>query len=92
MLDRQVRANSDLAAAHAAASVFARHLVSTEEKLQSAEVESIERELQKEAISSLNSHRALTLDVRIASSLEKSDDEISLTQENLLALVRLCGT
>ena len=92
VLDRQVRANSDLAAAHAAASVFARHLVSTEEKLQSAEVESIERELQKEAISSLNSHRALTLAARIASSLEKSDDEISLTQENLLALVRLCGT
>jgi [glutamine synthetase] adenylyltransferase / [glutamine synthetase]-adenylyl-L-tyrosine phosphorylase len=78
---------TDTTAAYAAASVFARHLVNAR-----GDVESMALMLQREALRSLNPHRALTLAARIASSLDKSDDAIGISEGSLVALVRLCGS
>lgn len=84
--------HTDTAAAHSAASVFARHLVNANGDPQALDVDSIALILRKEALGSLNPHRALTLAARIASSLDKSDDPIMISEGSLIALVRLCGS
>ncbi len=85
-------AHTDTAAAYAAASVFARHLVNAVGEPRLLDVESIALILQREALGSLNPHRALTLAARIASSLDKSDQRIAISEESLVGLVRLCGS
>src|SRR5205085_1555295 len=40
---------------------------------------------------SLNSHRALMMTARVAASLEKSSEEVELSEEALRALVSICG-
>lgn len=84
--------HTDRTAARAAAVVFARHLVNAEGKPPGLDIETIAVILQREAFSSLNPHRALTLAARVASSLDKADDSISISEGNLVALVRLCGS
>ncbi|CAN5725442.1 bifunctional [glutamate--ammonia ligase]-adenylyl-L-tyrosine phosphorylase/[glutamate--ammonia-ligase] adenylyltransferase [soil metagenome] len=83
---------ADTTAAYAAAAVFARHLLSPVSKTQALNVESIGLILQREALDSLNPHRALTLAARIASSLDKADKRIAISEESLVALVQLCGS
>jgi [glutamine synthetase] adenylyltransferase / [glutamine synthetase]-adenylyl-L-tyrosine phosphorylase len=82
----------DEAAARAAAAVFARHLLPASGEVQTLDAGSISLTLQREALGSLNPHRSLTLAARIASSMDKSDLRIELSQESLAALVRLCGS
>jgi len=84
--------HTDRASAYAAASVFARHLVNISGEPQALDVESINLILGREALGSLNSHRALSFAARIASSLEKADDAIAISERSLVALVRLCGS
>jgi glutamate-ammonia-ligase adenylyltransferase len=84
--------NTDTAAAYAAASVFARHLVDEAGKPQAVNVESIALTLQREAQSSLNPHRALTLAARIASSLDKCDEAIAISEGSVVSLIQLCGS
>ena len=83
---------TDTAAAYAAAFVFARHQVNAMGGTQALDVESIALTLQREALGSLNPHRALTLAARIAASLDKSDDAIAISERSLITLVRLCGS
>ncbi len=80
------------AAAYAAASVFARHLVNAAGEPHVLDFESIALILLREALRSLNPHRALILAARIASSLDKADDTIAISEGSLVALVRLCGS
>jgi glutamate-ammonia-ligase adenylyltransferase len=82
----------DAAAAKAAASVFAQHLVNPAGEPQALAAESVALILQREALGSLNTHRALTLAGRIASSLDKSSLRLRISAASLVALVRLCGS
>lgn len=84
--------HTDKIAAYAAASVFARHLVNVTGEPQAPDVEPIALILQREALASLNPHRALTLAARIASSLDKADKRIAISEGSLVALVGLCGS
>lgn len=75
----------------AAANVFATHL-QTNLNAAPADVESLAKTLNRAARESLNPHRSLTMAARIASSLDKSATAASLTEENLLSLMDLCGS
>ena len=57
-----------------------------------SEGETLDRHLQEMALTTINSHRALTGITRVASSLEKSDSAIKITPDNLAALVRICSS
>ena len=81
---------ADTAAAYAAAVVFASH-VPPPLAGEPTGVEFLARLLQDAAASSLDRRRALMLAARIASSLDKSSDPKSVSAENLMALVKLCG-
>lgn len=72
------------------AAIYAAHSVArgAEETLA---VDALEQKLLAAAQASLNSRRALQLTARIASSLDKSTVREKLTNENLSALVQLCG-
>ncbi len=89
---REQPVHTDTTAAYAAASVFARHLVNAAGESQALDVQSIALILQREALASLNPHRAITLAARIASSLDKADHRIAVSERSLVALVRLCGS
>ena len=81
---------SDFAAAYAAATVFASHIEPRDGDVP-VQVDSLTRLIYNTARESLNSHRALTNTARIAASLEKSDQKILITQQNLFSLIQLCG-
>jgi glutamate-ammonia-ligase adenylyltransferase len=83
---------TDTAATYAAASVFARHLLNASGEPGVFDVESVALILQGEAHASLNPHRAVTLAARIASSLDKAEQRIAISEGSLVALVRLCGS
>lgn len=83
---------TEMAAAHAAATVFAAHLVNAAGELQPLDVESLASLLHREALESLNPHRALTIVARVASSLDKSDEKIPIPEKSLRVLVQLCGS
>jgi len=80
--------NHDAALARAAAAILLPHLSEGEPPLS---VEALAGLLSRTADTSLNSHRALTLLSRIASSLEKTTDVINIGKDSLHVLVRLCG-
>jgi glutamate-ammonia-ligase adenylyltransferase len=87
---RESAAPLEQATTQAVAAIFAAH--STGEGRREAQaIAALERELIKEAEAALNPRRALQLTARIASSLAKSTIGEELTDENLRALVRLCG-
>ena len=69
-----------------AARVFAAHLQ------QPQSVKSVANSLRVFANDSLNAHRALVQVARIAASLEKTDHQLQLSQTNLQALLRVCGS
>ena len=70
----------------AAARIFATHLPGN------TSVQSLVQRLNDAADSSVNPHRAALMTARVAASLDKSDNQINVTEENLLELVHLCGT
>jgi [glutamine synthetase] adenylyltransferase / [glutamine synthetase]-adenylyl-L-tyrosine phosphorylase len=83
--------DAETAAAYAAASVFALHIVADAPSARSAGVQAISHVLERTATESLDRHRALMLTARIASSLDKAADSIRISDGNLISLVRLCG-
>ncbi|MFL6211223.1 MAG: hypothetical protein ACJ74W_20405 [Pyrinomonadaceae bacterium] len=94
-----VEVSAERAAWRAAARVFAARMLSPDsdeaEHDRAADEQSVNRVallLEAAAHSALNPRRALTLATRVANSLAKTDAQVSLTEPNLRALVRLCGT
>ncbi len=81
---------AEAAAAYAAAAVYASHLVTGPDE-SPVEMDSLERLLHGMAQESLNPHRALTNAARVASSLEKAEHKIAISEQNLVTLVQLCG-
>lgn len=85
---------ADATAARSAAHIFASRLSpdlsSGVSRL--SETESLARLLHEAALTSLNPHRALTNAARVASSLEKADESIRISESNLVSLVHLCGS
>ena len=78
---------TDKAVATACARVFALHMDGTWE----GKLKSLASLLVSLAGKSLNPHRALVQLFRIASSLEKTDRRLSITETNLATLLQLCG-
>lgn len=74
----------------AAANVFASHLVPVASEHAGITRASSVR-LQEAIRQSTNPQRALLATARVAASLDKFDEPIELTEENLVGLVRLCG-
>ncbi len=70
----------------AAVRVFVTHL------REAVSSESLVEQLNEAASRSVNPNRAAMLSARVAASLDKSDNPIEVTEENLLALVQVCGT
>jgi glutamate-ammonia-ligase adenylyltransferase len=68
----------------AAAHIFSSHFPQSDN-------ESVARVLREAACESANPQRALMLTARAAASLEKSEREIELSENNLAGLARLCG-
>lgn len=77
---------TDLSLAYAAANIFTSHVHPGES------ADFLARLIHNAARHSLNAHRALTNTARIASSLEKSDEQLAISSQDLAALVQLCGT
>ncbi|MEP6920437.1 MAG: hypothetical protein ABI967_04870 [bacterium] len=90
-LDSSQSGVADIAAARSAAALFAPRLAADRET-RSIDAESLARLLNQAAHASLNPHRALTNAARVASSLDKAEDGIKVSEGNLLALVQLCGS
>jgi glutamate-ammonia-ligase adenylyltransferase len=81
----------DAAAAQAAARVFSLHLAS-EKSSGLGDSEALSKLLRAKAGQSLNAHRSLSNVARIAASLEKSTNQVAISQDDLMALLRLCGS
>jgi glutamate-ammonia-ligase adenylyltransferase len=82
----------DGAGLRAAAEAFARRLAPGEDFRGGAPgAEEVEQLLREEAARSPNRRRALALASRVAASLAKTDEDVSLTAGTLRELVRLCG-
>lgn len=79
--------DKDMALALVSARVFALHTDKPETK-----PKTLASFLYALAANSLNQHRALVQTARIAASLEKTDRQLSISQTNLEALLRLCGS
>lgn len=83
----------DEIAALAAAKVFATRLTAEpSEKTTPVDVETLAESLHERARASLNYHRALSVVTRAASSLDKADSSIRISDRNLQALIRLSGS
>ena len=78
--------DKDLLLALTAARVFVAHMH------ESPNVKSVAQSLLSFAAESLNPHRALVHAARVAASLEKTDRQLHLTQNNLRTLMRVCGS
>ena len=81
-------ADKETSLAHAAAKVFALHLIDDS----TPDANHLASLLQNSAQRSLNSHRASLQVARIAASLEKIDEPIQFQQSQLFRLVTLCGS
>jgi glutamate-ammonia-ligase adenylyltransferase len=87
-------ADPDGAAARLAASIFLKHLAPINTKSGKANPGSISAlagVLLTAAKASLNSHRALLLATRFASSLDKASEPQTVSEPEIESLVRLCG-
>lgn len=82
------RKSADLVSAEIAASVFARRIKGDGP----TGARDLATQISAAAHASLNSHRALSLVERVATSLEKSNSRIRVSPERVDALTRLCGT
>ncbi|HEX8649962.1 MAG TPA: hypothetical protein VF708_03915 [Pyrinomonadaceae bacterium] len=83
--------DAEAAAVDSAVLVFAAHMAEEEGSEREMMVERVAQVLRSAASSSLNPHRALRLVARIASSLDKSDAHVKLTEDALRAVILLCG-
>ena len=81
--------DAETAAALSAAQIFAPRLLSQKKNTKTSQ--EVAELLRASAARSLNPHRALMLVARVASSLDKWPAQLSITEESLSALVRLCG-
>jgi [glutamine synthetase] adenylyltransferase / [glutamine synthetase]-adenylyl-L-tyrosine phosphorylase len=73
-----------------AANVFASHLVSSDSE-NGNKARALSVTLQGVVRRSTNPQRALMSTARVAASLDKFDEPLELTEENLIGLVQLCG-
>jgi glutamate-ammonia-ligase adenylyltransferase len=83
------KTRGQLSTAMAAARVLMGHLPNADESLTS---ELLAQKLNQVASRSVNPHRAAMLIARVAASLDKSENPIETTEEDLEALIKLCGT
>jgi glutamate-ammonia-ligase adenylyltransferase len=81
--------DAEAVAAVAAATIFAPRIKTSEERLS---IDTIAEQLRASAARSLNPGRASKLISRIASSLDKSNVKMTLSEPHIESLVRLCGT
>jgi glutamate-ammonia-ligase adenylyltransferase len=84
--------DAETAATLSAARLLASRLMGFRSTAESGKVEAVAQRLRALAAETLNSHRALSLVARIASSLDKADEPRALSDARLAALVGLCGT
>ena len=82
-------ANPDEEAARLAASIFLRHLAPSGKAKPG--IRALASALQTAAHASLNSHRALSFAMRVASSLDKASEPQTVTEPEINSLVQLCG-
>ena len=85
-------AEANLVAAHSAAAIFAPHVLPANGEAEKLDSQELARLLYQVARGSMNPHRALSIASRIALSLDKLDERITISESNLIALVRLCGS
>jgi glutamate-ammonia-ligase adenylyltransferase len=83
---------SDEIAARAAAKIFAIRLAEVDATSTPLDSESLAHSILEQTQTTLNPHRALSVVTRIASSLEKTDNSIRISESNLSSLIRLCGS
>jgi glutamate-ammonia-ligase adenylyltransferase len=74
-----------------AVKVFSSHLTPAATETRPASAQSLSQQLREAAQRSAHPQRALVFTARVASSLEKFDDRLDLSDDNLVGLVRLCG-
>jgi glutamate-ammonia-ligase adenylyltransferase len=79
------------ASAATAARLFATHMARDDNAGSIWTIERVARLLTDAAGRSLNARRALTYAARVAASLDKSTEPLSLSEHNLAALIQLCG-
>jgi glutamate-ammonia-ligase adenylyltransferase len=84
--------DADTASTYAAASVFLPYFLPSEIGSRSFNIEELAGVLHRAALESVNPHRAITFMARVAASLDKSSVKIELLEDNLVALVHLCGS
>jgi glutamate-ammonia-ligase adenylyltransferase len=84
-------ADPDEAGARLAASIFLKHLAPSNTKPGNHDLATLTSVLRTTADLSLNSHRALSLATRFASSLDKASEPQTVTEPEIESLVRLCG-
>jgi glutamate-ammonia-ligase adenylyltransferase len=85
-------ATSDELAALAAAKIFAARFEEVDAKSAPFDSESLAHSILEQTQTTLNPHRALSVVTRVASSLEKTDISIRISESNLASLIRLCGS
>ncbi|MDQ2975481.1 MAG: hypothetical protein M3R69_08735 [Acidobacteriota bacterium] len=76
---------------NAAAQVFMIHLQPSATGGQPPNVETLANLLRRITAASMNPHRAAMFTTRVAASLEKSEQPIEISEDNLVGLVNLCG-
>lgn len=84
--------DSEKTAALSAATIFSQFLHAQPAGDIPRDTKSLAQMLHSAARGSLNPQRALTIASRVASSLDKSPTVEQISEDNLLALVRLCGS
>ncbi len=83
-----------MAATNSTARIFASHMIEAESASAAAADERIERVARyifTATQQSLNARRALMYAARIAASLDKATEPVRLSEQNLKALIQLCG-
>jgi [glutamine synthetase] adenylyltransferase / [glutamine synthetase]-adenylyl-L-tyrosine phosphorylase len=84
-------ADPDAAAARLAASIFVKHLAGPGPGNAELDLAALTSELRTAANRSLNSHRALSFAMRVASSLDKESEPEAITESEINSLVQICG-
>jgi glutamate-ammonia-ligase adenylyltransferase len=76
---------------NAAAQVFMTHLQRPATGGQPPNVETLAHLLRQVTVASMNPHRAAMFTTRVAASLDKSEQLIEISEDNLVGLINLCG-
>ncbi|HSS20942.1 MAG TPA: hypothetical protein VLL54_12780 [Pyrinomonadaceae bacterium] len=88
--ERSIRRHDESHVMSVAANVFATHLLQRDSE-KAIDARSLSVQLLAVARESANPQRALISTARVAASLEKYDQPLQVTSDNLIGLVRLCG-